>query len=200
MSYLKKNSRSTFDLIAVNLGVILFIVKDEWGIATILTAYALQSFIIGIFQAKKMLDLKEFTTDGLKINRSYVKANRSTKIKMALFFIFHYGIFHASYVGVIYSEAGKIEWLFVYVSGVAFFINHLFSYLFQRKNLIKIKPNIGRVMLFSYLRIIPMHICAIFGSFLAGPDVSIVFFLLLKTIADVAMHVLEYRGRKIVHK
>ena len=48
-------SPSALSLLAVNLGVIVFAVRDDWSLATILMSYLVQSVIIGIFQAKKIL-------------------------------------------------------------------------------------------------------------------------------------------------
>ena len=56
----------------------------------------------------------------------------------------------------------------------------------------------GRAMFLPYARIVPMHLTIIFGSVLLSltttPKVVLVFFLLLKTAADLAMHFSEHRG------
>jgi hypothetical protein len=187
---------SALALLGVNLGVILFAVKDQWQLATILAIYLAQSVIIGIFQAVKMLDLKEFSTDGLKLNNHSVEPTRVTQWKMTLFFLLHYGIFHFVYAGFILS-AGAPNWFDVLVAGGAFFANHLFSYFMNRNRPRKKLPNIGTMMFFPYIRIIPMHVFIMFGAFVAGPEGGLVFFLILKTLADETMHFIEHRSETL---
>jgi len=58
------------------------------------------------------------------------------------------------------------------------------------------KQNIGRVLFSPYARIIPMHLTILFGWIVfnaLGEKVALVLFLILKTIADVIMHVREHR-------
>ena len=187
-------TRSALSLLGVNLGVIVFAVMDAWSLSTILASYWMQSVIIGIFQAKKMLDLKIFSTDGLKINDRPVAPTTATQWKVVLFFLFHYGIFHAAYAGFILSTGVTPDWLDVLLSAAAFFANHLFSYFANRNRARKSIPNIGTMMFFPYIRIIPMHIFIVFGALAAGPTFGLVFFLILKTLADEAMHVIEHRS------
>jgi len=187
---------SALALLGVNLGVILFAVKEQWQLPTILAIYLVQSVIIGIFQAKKMLDLKEFSTDGLKLNNHSVEPTRATQWKVVLFFLLHYGIFHFVYAGFILS-AGRPNGLDVLVAGGAFFANHLFSYVMNRNRPRKKLPNIGSMMFFPYVRIVPMHVFIVFGALTAGPQFGLVFFLILKTLADGAMHFIEHRSETL---
>jgi hypothetical protein len=82
----------------------------------------------------------------------------------------------------------------VLLSGAAFFANHLYSYYVNRNNPPKRIPNIGSMMFFPYIRIIPMHAFIVFGGLVATSHHALVFFLILKTLADEAMHALEHRG------
>jgi hypothetical protein len=184
-------SPSALSLLAVNLGVVVFAVRDGWSLATILASYLLQSIIIGIFQAKKMLDLKVFSTEGFKINNHAVDPTPATQRTVVAFFLLHYGVFHAAYAVFILSE-GRPNWPDVLLSGLAFFANHLFSYLMNRDGAGKRIPNIGSMMFFPYIRIIPMHVFIVFGALTAGPHFALVFFLILKTLADQAMHAVEH--------
>ncbi len=191
-------SPSALSLLAVNLGVIVFAVRDEWSLATILATYLLQSVIIGIFQAKKILDLKIFSTEGFKMGGHSVEPTRATQWKVVLFFLVHYGIFHVAYAGFIVSHLGAPYWPDVLVSGAAFFANHLFSYFMNRNRAGKRIPNIGSMMFFPYVRIIPMHVFIVFGAFAAGPHFALVIFLILKTLADEAMHAIEHYNETVV--
>jgi hypothetical protein len=55
----------------------------------------------------------------------------------------------------------------------------------------KKKPNLGTMMFYPYLRIIPMHLAIILGA--AFPLGALPFFMLLKTGADLGMHEIERR-------
>ena len=187
-------SISALSLLAVNLGVIAFAVQDDWSLATILMSYWVQSILIGLFQALKIADLKTFSTEGFKMGGHAVDPTPATKIKVVAFFLVHYGIFHFVYFGFIRSEAGAPDWFDVAMSGLAFFANHLLSFVMNRRQLRARVPNIGTMMFFPYIRIVPMHVFLVFGAFAAGPHFALVFFLLLKTLADMAMHALEHRG------
>jgi len=190
-------SPSALSLLGVNLGVIVFAVRDAWSLPTILASYWLQSVIIGIFQAKKMSDLKVFSTEGLKINDHPVEPTPATRWQVVSFFLLHYGIFHAVYAGFILSGGGAPYWPDVLLSGGAFFANHLFSYFANRNRPRKSLPNIGSMMFFPYIRIVPMHAFIVFGAFAMEPGGGLVLFLLLKTIADEAMHVIEHRSETL---
>jgi hypothetical protein len=189
-------SPSALSLLGVNLGVIVFAVADAWSLPTILTSYLLQSIIIGIFQAKKILDLKVFSTDGFMINNHPVEPNRATQWQVVSFFALHYGIFHAVYAGFILS-AGAPYWPDVLLSGGAFFANHLFSYYVNRNRPRQHLANIGSMMFFPYIRIVPMHAFIVFGAFAMEPGGGLLLFLLLKTIADEAMHMIEHRSETL---
>jgi hypothetical protein len=190
-------SPSALSLLAVNLGVIVFAVRDEWSLATILASYLLQSVIIGIFQAKKMSDLKVFSTDGLKINDHSVEPTPATQHVVVIFFLLHYGFFHAAYAAFILNE-GRPYWPDVMLSGAAFFANHLFSYVMNCNSAGKRVPNIGSMMFFPYVRIIPMHVFIVAGAFASGPHFALVFFLILKTLADEVMHAIEHYSDTLV--
>jgi hypothetical protein len=189
-------SPSALSLLGVNLGVIAFAVRNEWSLPTILASYLLQSIIIGIFQAKKMSDLKVFSTDGLKINDRAVEPTPATQRMVVIFFLLHYGVFHAAYAAFILSE-GRPYWPDVLLSGAAFFANHLFSYFANRNLPRQHLANIGSMMFFPYVRIIPMHLFIVLGAFAMGPGGGLVFFLILKTIADEVMHVIEHRSETL---
>jgi hypothetical protein len=186
-------SRSELSLLAVNFGVIVFAVVGAWSLPTILASYWLQSVIIGVFQAKKMSDLTVFSTDNLKMNGHPVEPTDATRRKVVLFFLVHYGFFHAVYAAFILS-AGTPYWPDVLLSGAAFFANHLYSYSVNRNNPPKRIPNIGSMMFFPYIRIIPMHAFIVFGGLMATSRHALVIFLILKTLADEAMHAIEHRG------
>ena len=186
-------SPSALALLGVNLGVAGFAFFGDWSLPTILMSYVTQSIIIGLFQAKKMMDLKVFSTEGFKINDMPVDPTPATKRSTVLFFLFHYGFFHAAYAAFVLS-AGAPDWLSVLGAGGAFFANHWLSYWLNRDAAEKKVPNIGSMMFFPYIRILPMHLFIVCGALAGEWPHATVLFLLMKTAADEAMHLIEHRG------
>ena len=128
-----------------------------------------------------------------------VEPNRATQWKVVLFFLLHYGIFHAVYAGFILQQVGAPYWPDVLVSGTAFFANHLFSYVMNRNRAGKRMPNIGSMMFFPYIRIIPMHVFIVFGAFAAGPAFRAgVLPARRRRLADEAMHALEHYNDTLI--
>lgn len=198
-----------FSLLVSNLVAIFFAVLFNWSTMTILWIYWFQSVIIGFFNFFRILDLKEFSTENFRINNRPVGPTEQTKFFTAFFFAFHYGFFHFGYAmalgffsfmlilpGVSAVSGNTIDFDFVLITAAIFFVNHLFSFLFFR-NKPKKKQNIGTILFLPYARIVPMHLMLIFGALLAagGSIFVLVFFLLMKTGADVAMHWIEHRGQ-----
>lgn len=205
----KDNSAKS--LIVANIVTMFFTIYEGWDILTLMWIYWAQNMIIGLFNFIKILTLNEFSTDGLRMNDKPVQPIRSTKISVAFFFLVHYGFFHAVYAVFLFSGFGpmqkhpspisSIDKILIAVSIFAFFGNHLFSFFYNRQRDKDKKPNLGTVMFFPYVRIIPMHLTIIFGIFIMvllgmfriKSDVPVIlFFLILKTIADVIMHVIEH--------
>lgn len=75
---------------------------------------------------------------------------------------------------------------------IIFLTNHSFSFYKNLKKDTEKKQNIGRVMLFPYARILPMHIIIVMGLLINPTTNSILLFLILKTIADLIMHQKEH--------
>ena len=139
-----------------------------------------------------------------------MEATQKTKMSVAFFFILHYGFFHLVYFGFLveFLANGRdfsftMDVFSILIMGFIFFLNHLFSFWYNKKEFEEKKPNIGKIMLFPYSRIIPMHLTIIFsGIFIVSGSIngfelfsiSVLFFLILKTIADLTMHIIEHRG------
>jgi len=80
----------------------------------------------------------------------------------------------------------------VLFGGIVFFVDHLFSFRYNRERDQKKIQNLGRLMAFPYARVVPMHlVIVLFGVFLSGA-LPLLVFLGLKTLADVIMHVVEH--------
>ena len=130
--------RSVWILILSNLFVIALAVYEKWDIGVLMWIYWSQSVAIGILNFLKIINLRNFTTDGFTINGRSVELTPSTKLTVAFFFLIH------------------------------FLINHAISLFIHWKEEVEKKQNIGNVMFAPYSRIIPMHLTIIFGSIIAG--------------------------------
>jgi hypothetical protein len=187
-------------LLFSNLVTIFLAVKDGWNLSTVMLVYWFQSVTIGFFNFIRILQLKEFSTEDLKINGRFVQPTRAVKISTAFFFLFSYGIFHAVYLIFLRINFGKfleeginlVEGKFVFLAALLFFINHLFSFIYN-KSRDKAKQNIGILMFYPYARVFPMHLMIILGYL---SKVALPFFLVLKTFSDIVMHIVERQIRK----
>jgi hypothetical protein len=186
----KRLDYSLFSLLIVNIVIIIFAIIYSWNFGLLIWIYFFQSVIIGIFSFFRILNLKNYSTEGFRINNAPVKPNKSTKRFSAFFFLFHYGFFHAVYFVFLiafYLDFLLQNLLIILISSLTFAANHCFSYFYNRKKDLQIKENIGSVMFKPYRRIFPMHIVIIFGSILNAATLT-PFFLILKTIFDGLTH------------
>ncbi len=162
----------------------------------IIWVYWAQSIIIGFFNFKRILHLKQFSTENFRINDRPVEPTVGTKRYVAVFFAVHYGFFHLVYMVFLLAEWSNLSMLDaagVAVCVIMFIFNHRFSFKYNLEQDLNRKPNIGRIMFFPYIRIIPMHLTIILGGLLAGDSIgALILFLMLKTIADLIMHQIEH--------
>ena len=188
--------RSVVVLLLSNLVTIALAVYQQWDVYVLMWIYWGQSVIIGYFNVHRIMDLKKFSTAGFKINNRSVKPTPETQRKTAVFFALHYGFFHLGYMVFLGAEtkvAGGFPVFYVLVCIGAFYLNHWFSYRYNREQEQDRVPNIGSIMFFPYIRIIPMHLMIVAGvSVFGGSAGALIIFLLLKTAADVIMHIVEH--------
>jgi hypothetical protein len=194
-----KFDKSALFLILSNLVTLVIAILEQWQLSEVIWIYWGQNIIIGFYNWKRIRSLKQFSTEGFKINKKPVAPTKATQRFVAIFFMLHYGFFHMVYLmfllidGADISECTSISFILCLI---LFVVNHRFSFLHNLEKDIEKKPNIGTIMFFPYARIIPMHLIILIGGFFANQAVaSLVFFLLLKTIADLVMHLIEHADR-----
>lgn len=188
---------SIVSLLASNITVIILAIVQRWDTSTVLWVYWMQSMIIGFFQFLRILSLKKFSTEDFKINNQPALPTTQTKLFTAFFFIFHYGFFHFIYAIFLFNffKNQALDFTYLSLGGLIFFINHTFSY-FQNRIVDEQKiQNIGQLMSAPYIRIVPMHIIIIFGAILGQS--TLIVFLLIKTTADLVMHTFKHSKRRI---
>lgn len=187
---------SLWAIILGNLFSIILAVIQDWPLGEIMWVYWGQSVIIGVMNVLRMLSLKEFSTEGLRMNEQPVPETPAAKVEVATFFAFHYGFFHFVYAIFLWQEM-PLDTLdinhaiFMLLCITGFVGSHSFS-LFHNMNrdFRQQKPNLGTLMFYPYLRIIPMHLAIIFGSQIEA--LGLLLFMGLKTLADAGTHMIEH--------
>jgi hypothetical protein len=208
-----------FSLIAANVVAIASFIFLGGSILQALWIYWLQSVIIGVVNVFRILTLPDFTSmqtkDGTPLAPSSIRAiSKALKGFLSAFFIMHYGGFHFGYAVILIWLASPsfaitidnststislnepaISVLVVVVSGLAFAIHHVLSFVAERtaQRSSSQHPLLPMFALFGamvrpYARVIPMHIILIIGPLVAiafGNTGMFIVFMLIKTLADV---------------
>ena len=192
---------SAWSLLISNLVVAFVAIQGQWGLRTILLIYLVQSIIIGLFSVLNILSLKQFSTDGLKIDGKVVPATRGGKLQAVSIFVFTYGFFHVGYATLIMSGGigtgnDDIDLRHIAYASLAFFAHHAYSFVLKRMKETERVPNISAMIMFPFMRIFPMHLTIIFGGFLSmlfGYNILVIgLFLCLKTAFDMLMHGVQH--------
>jgi hypothetical protein len=151
-----------------------------------------------------MFLLKNFSTENFSTNGQPVENTPQSAKSTAFFFLIHYGGFHFIYfffiIMLLLSIGGDrrpFDSEIFLLSIFSYFISSIFALRYHIEADKEDKPNIGTLMFIPYLRVVPMHIFIILGMGLfmskkeiLGMDV-LEFFIILKTISDVLMHILS---------
>jgi uncharacterized membrane protein len=125
----------------------------------------------------------------------------------------HYGVFHIGYAvfltvfssGFIpffskFTEGTPIDFTGILLMGAIFLVGHAYSYYYNfilRNEREVDGKGLSRIFSYPYVRIIPMHVTIILGAGfilkLGGGLAVLIFFLAIKTLADLGMHVREHK-------
>ncbi len=197
---------SMYTLIAANIYTLVLVLTQRLSLADVLWLYWLQSALIGFTTIIRILSLKNFSTDGFRINGHAVSATTAIKIFVAGFFMIHFGIFQTVYaiflavLTVRLTHAGHpFSFTALLVPLALFAIHHIYS-LLQTLRLKAGSTNIGKIMFAPYKRIIPMHVTILVGVWLiANIQVAMLagLFVGLKTIVDVSAHYFEHHSKVV---
>lgn len=187
---------SLFGVILSNLLSIAFAVLFDWDLGEILWVYWAQNVIIGISNFTRIMSLQEFTTKGLKMNDRPVPETQKAKRDTAFFFLLHYGFFHFAYAVFLVTQhpvnlAADEDIVFLVVAIAGFAITHGYSFVHNKDTDFRHrKPNLGTMLFYPYMRVLPMHFIILAGTFLGGGTITV--FMLMKTAADAGMHIAEH--------
>lgn len=210
--------RSLWSITGANVLTLALALWQGWGMIHLLWPFWIQSVIIGWYARKRMLMLREFSTEGFKVNGRSVQPTEETARSTANFFALHYGFFHFMYLIFLLAftltadpagmttvtdadtgaehlmhvgRVGALDVLIFAALGLGFWASHRQSFNEHVASDLSRRPNIGTLMFLPYARIIPMHLTIILGVFLGGTG-AVLFFGLLKTGADALMHRVEH--------
>lgn len=148
--------------------------------------YYLQSLFIGLQYFVRLLFLGGMIGQGKPFG---------TKFGIAFFFLFHYGFFHLVYfiflVSIIVKMPGSVDVEMAEVFGLVLLGNTILSTISDVKKDM-VEPKLPVVVMFQpYFRIVPMHLFIFLGfnTDLAGMTKAFVWFIVLKSAADILMHI-----------
>ena len=196
ISALRFTDPSLWGVIVGNIIAMVLAFTQGWELSQIMWVYWGQSVIIGVVNVIRMLNLKEFSTKNLRQNGQRVPETQEAKRGIALFFAFHYGFFHFGYFVFLWQEQPlnileMNEAMLMLLALSAFVGSHSFSYMHNlRADFRQQKPNLGTIMFYPYLRILPMHLAIIFGAHIES--LGMLIFMGLKTFADAGTHMVEH--------
>ncbi|HEY7841420.1 MAG TPA: DUF6498-containing protein [Gammaproteobacteria bacterium] len=186
---------SVWLLVAANVFALFAALHFDWTARSLMLVYWSQSVAIGFSYFLRILSLEKFSTENFYINKQPVQPTQGTKVQVAFFFAFHYGFFHFIYLMFLVVDVrnGPPELdIWFWLCAAAFFLNHFWSYRYNRDIDRMGTPNIGTLMFTPYLRIVPMHLTIIAGGLMTESGGALLLFGVLKTLADVGMHVAEH--------
>jgi hypothetical protein len=188
-------------IVAANLATLVAALIQGWGMIQLLWPFWGQSVIIGLYSL-------------LRIRKA-----AGWDLRYPLFFLAHYGGFHFGYLVFLVALTGSAdaqgmvpvnntgtgETMQLYAGTytpldgiiylglvVGFWLTHRASHRRYLELDLASRPSAQKLMSVPYLRILPMHLTLILGVLLGGPG-TVIFFMVLKTAADLLMHRVEHR-------
>jgi len=170
----------------------------DWSLHEVMWIYLGQNLVIGAVNVLRILSLKEYKTSRSDEKTQHVSSALMPKTTAALFFAVHYGFFHVVYASFIWAEKPLISFNdatlgLMAVCVVGFLASHILSLRHNIGRDFKDQaPKIATVMMYPYARIIPMHLTIILGAFLASESWTLLLFMVLKSVADIKMHMKEH--------
>ncbi len=189
---LKISKISTVILLIANIVPIVFAVINRWDIGDVIWIYWAQSVIIGVFHIFLLMSLKQFSTDGYPGQ----PATFNSQYQAAAYFIFSYGLLHLAFfvfLKDIWTVLPSMSALILITSILLFLATHGFAYWEDRREILHRKPNLWTLTFYPFARVFPMWITLTLGiNYAKGSLLILILFLILKTLADVIMHAVEY--------
>lgn len=185
-------------LLLTNLAVMVLALARGWRMEPLIWIYWCQNVIIGFFAWRRIKKLRGFSVEGLTIDGRPARADPETRDRVAGFFLLHFGLAHLVYLVLLLSFVEKLSPADSVAAGIGvalFLLNHMYSHRHNMNRDLASRPGLGGIYALPYARVLPMHLVIILGL-IWGPEskTGLLFFLTAKTLADLAMHLVEHRG------
>lgn len=176
-------------LAATNIYFIIYYYLHPAIFTTLLWLYWSQSVLIGFFNFLDILTVRSVKPEEITVNGKPTVTSRSMRVPEALFFMVHYGGFHAAYFVFLLTlkNSGPINWELLKYGFYAFLVGQIILFI-QHKREQRTQPAKIATMFFKpYLRIIPMHLTIILPNFYHVTNMGV--FLVLKAVTDLLMYI-----------
>ncbi len=190
MPYPEQMRASTLALLGSNALTLLLALAFDWETGWLVWPYWIQSVVIGWYARKRMLALRNFTTEGFTSGGQRVSEDEAGKRSTATFFSLHYGFFHAVYVVFLcvhHPVANARDIALLALCGLSFVYSQRQTYAVQHAADMSGKPSLGALMFLPYLRVIPMHLIILASAALGSGVLMTLCFTVLKTASDLTM-------------
>ena len=188
---------SVAGLLAANAVAAVLAVSAGLSLREMMLVYWMQSVVIGTFHVLRLLCLKDYSTEGMKLDPRYLEETSLNKWRFAIFFTLHYGLFHLGYLAFLATgalNAGRplaAHGIAVAACAMGFAVHHALAFRRQVAADRNGRPSIGTLMMMPYFRVVPMHLAILAGDAWASGAKGLLFFIALKTGADVVMHLID---------
>lgn len=163
----------------MNLFLIYEYIEKPGIIDTIILLFYVQSVLIGVFNALDIFTVTNHTVDEKGMSKGC----------SGLFFMVHYGGFHLVYLFFLPQLINykNVDWHFFILTFYILLSSCLITFIQDKWRNRTEAINISVLFFMPYARVIPMHLAILAPKFLkiSAP----LLFLILKTLADVIMHI-----------
>jgi len=196
-------TQSVAVLVLANLVTIAFAEWQGWDLLNVLWIYWAQSLIMTFFTWRRILNLKQFSVEGFEDFIVEVEQSKPTgdiHKMLAGTFLAVYGVSHLIFLVFLINanEASRgMRDIGFAVCILVFVVNHAFSYFHNRQEDMNRTPELNTIFMFPVIRIAPMILTLIFASMVASGG-SLLQVLVLKTLADVIMHIVLHSDLKAI--
>lgn len=171
-------------MLVLNLLMIVLYLRNPLEASTIIITYYLQSVLIGVFYVIQLLIKKRI--DG-----------GQNRLIGPLFFTFHFGMFHFVYFIFLITMMDEIPGIvdfsvlgFSLATIIAGSVTNTIKMVYNKDGQ---APSLS--IFVPYLRIVPMHLF-IFMAFTRFDATKFIYFLLLKTAADIITYLVTSTGKR----
>lgn len=189
-------SPSARNLLLANAATLAAALAFRWDAGWLLWPYWMQSVVIGWYGRRRILALRQFSTEGFTSNGRRVPEDEGGKRSTANFFALHYGFFHAGYLFFLWQEhRPHAGWdvLVLLACGASFVLSQRQTFAAQHAADLRGRPNLGALMFTPYLRVVPMHLAIIAGSSMGDGAGMLLWFTVLKSASDLALDLVDRR-------